>query len=64
MRVNWTCGGGRTNVLQATTNLGGSWFDFSPIIVLADSGDSVTNYLDVGAVTNTPARFYRVLLVQ
>ena len=62
--VSWMCGGGRTNVLQATTNLGGSWFNASPNIVLAGSGDCVTNYLDVGAVTNATARFYRVLLVQ
>jgi hypothetical protein len=62
--VSWMCGGGRTNVLQTTTNLGGSWSAVSPSIVLAGNGDSVTNYLDVGAVTNTPARFYRVQLVQ
>jgi hypothetical protein len=58
------CGGGRTNVLQATTNLGGSWSNVSPNIILAGSGDSTTNYLDVGAVTNASARFYRVQLVQ
>ena len=63
LRVSWMCGGGRTNVLQTTTNLGGTWSDVSPDIVLAGSGDSVTNYLDVGAVTNTPARFYRVRLL-
>ena len=61
--VTWLCGGGRTNVLQATTNLGGSWSNISPNIVLAGSGDNVANYLDVGAVTNTLARFYRVLLL-
>ncbi|HEY5296636.1 MAG TPA: hypothetical protein VIK59_01795, partial [Verrucomicrobiae bacterium] len=58
------CGGGRTNVLQTTTNLVGSWSNVSPNIVLAGDGDSITNYLDAGAVTNTPARFYRVQLVQ
>ena len=62
--VSWMCGGGTTNVLQATTNLGGTWSNVSPNIVLAGDGDSVTNYLDAGAVANTPARFYRVLLVQ
>jgi hypothetical protein len=63
LQVSWMCGGGRTNVLQTTTNLGGTWSNVSPNIVLAGSGDNVTNYLDVGAVTNTPARFYRVLLL-
>lgn len=62
--VSWMCGGGRTNVLQTTTDLSGGWTNASPDIVLAGSSDSVTNYLDVGAVTNTPARFYRVQLVQ
>lgn len=64
LMVSWMCGGGRTNVLQTTTDLGGSWSNTSPNIILAGSGDSVTNYLDVGAVTNSPARFYRVQLVQ
>jgi len=64
LMVSWMCGGGRTNVLQAATALGGSWFNVSPNIVLSGSGDSVTNYLDIGAVTNSPARFYRVQLVQ
>jgi hypothetical protein len=64
LRVSWMCGGGRTNVLQATTNLGGGWSNVSPNIVLAGSGDSTTNYLDVGAVTNTLPRFYRVRLLQ
>ena len=62
--VSWMCGGGRTNVLQTTTNLGGTWSNISPNIVLAGDSDSVTNYLDVGGFTNAPARFYRVLLVQ
>ncbi len=61
--VSWMCGGGRTNVLQTTTNLGGSWFNVSPNIILAGDGDSITNYLDVGAVTNASARFYRVRLL-
>ena len=64
MLVSWMCGGGRTNVLQATTNLGGTWSDVSPNIGLAGSSDSVTNYLDVGTVTNASSRFYRVQLVQ
>jgi hypothetical protein len=62
--VSWMCGGGTTNVLQTTANLGGSWSNVSPSIVLAGDGDSVTNYLDAGAVTNASSRFYRVQLVQ
>jgi len=63
MFVSWLCGGGRTNVLQTTTNLVGSWSNVSPNIVLAGDGDSITNYLDAGAVTNASARFYRVRLL-
>lgn len=63
LRVTWLCGGGRTNVLQTTTNLGANWSDVSPNIVLGGSGVSTTNFLDAGAVTNTPARYYRVRLL-
>jgi len=64
LRVSWMCGGGRTNVLQYTTNLGGSWFNINTNIVLSEYGDVTTNYLDIGSITNGPARFYRVQLVQ
>ena len=64
MFVTWLAGGGRTNVLQVTTNLGENWSNVSPNIVLSGSGDSVTNYLDVGALNGNSTRFYRVLLVQ
>ncbi len=63
VHVSWMCGGGRTNVLQTTTNLDGTWTDVSPPIILAGSGDSSTNFLDSGAVTNAPARYYRVRLL-
>ena len=64
VRASWMCGGGRTNVLQFTTNLGGSWANISPNIILQGYGDVTTNYLDLSSITNSPARFYRVQLVQ
>jgi hypothetical protein len=60
--ATWSCGGGRTNVLQAAPNLGGSYSNISANIILSGVGDMTTNYLDVGAV-NTTARYYRVRLV-
>jgi hypothetical protein len=63
-RVWWLCGGGRTNVLQSTSNLGGSWANVSPHIVLSGYGGVMTNYLDLGSITNGSAHFYRVQLIQ
>ncbi len=62
--VTWLCGGGRTNVLQATTNLSGPWLNISSNIVLLGTDDVTTNFLDLGGVTNASAKFYRVQLVQ
>jgi len=65
LRLNWTCGPGRTNLLQTTTNLTGPWTDLAPPIILANdyAGDIATNYLHLGALTQTPSRYYRIRLV-
>jgi uncharacterized repeat protein (TIGR03803 family) len=64
--ITWTSGMGSTNILQVTpgeadgsysTN---NYVDLSSNIILTGT---TTNYLDVGGATNTPSRFYRVLLV-
>jgi hypothetical protein len=64
IRITWPTVGGRTNVVQTSSgNSGGSFTNFtdhSPIIVPAGGDFTTTNYLDVGAVTNSPARFYRI----
>ena len=62
VRLTWLCGGGRTNLLQAAPSLDSPWSDLSPALVLSGSGDAITNYLDSAALTNTPARYYRVRL--
>ena len=64
LRVTRTRGGQRTNALPSATSPTGNWSDISSNIVLTGGGDSATNYLDVGAVTNAMACFYRVRLVQ
>jgi alpha-galactosidase len=61
--VTWATAGGRTNVLQSITGLGGSYTNVSPDIILPGSGDTTTNYPDTGAATNAANRFYRVRLV-
>ena len=68
LRVTWTCGAGRTNMLQATSggpdgSLTRSFVDLPPAVVLSGLGVVTANRLDVGASTNT-ARYYRVRLVQ
>jgi len=60
--ITWMCGGGRTNVVQAAYDLINGYSNVSSNIVLSGSGDSVTNYLDTGAATNSPY-FYRIQLI-
>jgi T5SS/PEP-CTERM-associated repeat protein len=63
LRVTWMTGIGRTNALQAAG--GGSYITngFADIFTVTNTTGSLTDYLDVGGATNSPARFYRVRLV-
>jgi hypothetical protein len=62
--VTWTTGIGRTNALQAAAGDGGFYTNnFTDIFTVTNAVGTQTNYLDLGAVTNFPARFYRVRLV-
>lgn len=68
INVIWTTAGGRTNAVQAApgdVNGGYStnFTDISGPLVISGSGDATTNYVDPGAVTNTPTRYYRIRLV-
>ena len=69
VRVTWACGRGKTNVLQASFgdgsgNYSNNFSDLSGRMILSNAPSvHVTNYLDVGAATNTRSRFYRVRLV-
>ena len=60
LRVTWTMGGGKTNVLQRADAVGVT-NRFADVFTILTAG-SVTNYLDVGAATNAPGRYYRVRL--
>lgn len=63
IRVTWNTGGGRTNILEAASNLTNNYSNLSGNILIPGSGKATTNYVDVGGATNAPARFYRVRLV-
>src|SRR5439155_26897396 len=58
IRVRWTMGPDRTNVLQRALNLLGGFIDVASIVT---SGFE-TNYLDAGAGTNQDSSYYRVRL--
>ncbi len=63
MLIAWQAGAGRTNVVQAVSDPGGSYSNISPNLILPGTGDVITNYLDAGAVTNGLSQFYRIQLV-
>jgi T5SS/PEP-CTERM-associated repeat protein len=68
MLVTWMMGPGATNTLQATVGDGSGGYStngFSDIFVVTNNTavGTVTNYLDIGAATNTPVRYYRARLV-
>jgi hypothetical protein len=60
IQVDWRTAGGRTNVIQAAATVTNGFTDLSLPLTITGSGDAVTNYLDAGAATNGPGRFYRV----
>jgi hypothetical protein len=67
LMITWKTGGGSTNVVQATgVDVGGNYaIDFTDIsgrISSSGSSDTTTNYLDSGAVINSPDRYYRIRL--
>ena len=64
--INWMCGIGQTNALQATAGTGNGSYatnNFATIFAITNTVATSTNYTDVGAATNNPSRFYRVRLV-
>ncbi len=63
--ITWVMGSGKTNALQATAgSIDGSYSNnFIDLFVVTNTVGSVTNYLDTGAATNAPSRYYRVRLV-
>jgi T5SS/PEP-CTERM-associated repeat protein len=63
LRVTWQTGTGKTNALQSASGGGYNTNGFADIFIVTNTTVSVTNYLDVGAATNSSSQFYRVRLV-
>ena len=63
--VTWMMGSGRKNALQAMAGdaSGYSTNSFTDIFIVTNTVGTTTNYLDTGAATNFPARYYLVRLV-
>lgn len=61
VRIIWSAVGGKSYFVQ-TGNLMAGFADVSPIIAVPGIGESTTNWLDAGALTNSSARFYRIRL--
>jgi len=67
LRVTWLMGAGQTNALQAASGgPQGSYTTngFADIFIVMNNivAGSITNYLDIGAATNKPSRYYRARL--
>lgn len=62
--LRWNTIGGQTNFVQASASLSGTFTDLSTAIIKGGGDLTNASYLDVGGATNSPARFYRVRLVQ
>ncbi len=61
--ITWQGYGGTTSAVQAATGaLTNQFLDISPLIGLPGATSVLTNYMDAGVATNTPARFYRIRL--
>jgi hypothetical protein len=63
--ITWMSSPGETNELQVTPGGPGGTYstnNFTPIFTVTNTVGSVTNYLDIGAATNS-SRYYRVRLV-
>jgi T5SS/PEP-CTERM-associated repeat protein len=62
VRVSWSAVGGKHYVLQTNSALGTAFSDVSPVIAVPGTGETVTNYLDPGAATNSKTHYYRIRL--
>ncbi len=62
--VTWMTGIGKTNALEKVAGGGGNYINnFDTLFVVTNTVGTTTNYLDVGTVGNSNARYYRVRLV-
>jgi sugar lactone lactonase YvrE len=62
VRLTWSTVGGRSYRVQTNGTVDAPFSDLSPLITVPGAGESTTNFVDASAVTDAPARFYRVRL--
>lgn len=60
--LTWIASGGATNYVQSATTVTGIFNNISGPIVLPSAPQITTNYCDSGVLTNSAARFYRILM--
>jgi hypothetical protein len=62
--ITWQTALGKTNALERSAGDAGSFSNnFADIFTVTNTAGSATNYLDLGAATNSPAGYYRIRLV-
>ena len=52
----------QTNAPVVSGSFTDNFADFTPLITMPGTGESTTNYLDLGAATSGSARYYRIRL--
>ena len=67
LRITWLMGPGQTNALQVSSGGKHGTYTgkgFADIFVVTNNttAGTLTNYLDIGAATNKPSRYYRARL--
>lgn len=60
VQIIWSTASGATDTVQAAASASGSFTDISPALGIGGTGNTITNYLDAGALTNASSRFYRI----
>jgi titin len=60
VHIFWSTVGGATDTVQAAGSLSGIYSNISAALPISGSGNTTTDYLDAGALTNASSRFYRI----
>jgi T5SS/PEP-CTERM-associated repeat protein len=65
LRITWMTGLGKTNALQVSAGITGGYYatNYTSLFTVTNTTGTLNNYLDIGAATNFPSRYYRVRLV-
>ena len=61
LALTWHTYSGTTNLLQVSSDLI-HWTNLTSPLAINGSGESLTNWTDIGALTNSAQRFYRIFI--